>query len=660
MAVAAILLCSSAFAQKAAKKPVDFNAKPDFISPVYGPTGVKVKIVSGAIDSKGVITARVQITDSAGNPLDRLGVQTPGAVSMSLICAVIPNGQTQYFSYTTSVAAATINNNPSQTQAANDSGGTWTQNAIGDYTYTFKTAAPTGYDVTATHTIGVSAQRDLSAFGTFTEWLETDNDTFNFVPNGTAVKTVRQVVATAACNQCHDPMYGHGGSRIKVELCIMCHQPQTINPDTQLTMDMKVLIHKIHDGSSLPSVVAGTPYRIWHRGAWSDFSTVVFPQDVRNCTTCHTAGATPQADNWKTNPSMAACGSCHDDVNFATGKNHVNYPVSSDTQCSACHASTKTYDFDASIPGAHAQPNYATALPGIVGKFVSVTNTAPGQAPTVTFSLVDKTGKGYNIANLTQVRLTIAGNNTDYGISLARTAETVPTTQTGSGGQYTYQMTTKLPTNAAGSYTISLEAKNTVTLLAGTTQQMTATDVSNPVEYYFSVDKSAVAPRRQVVGLANCSKCHSDLNFVHGAGRNSPQECVICHNPTLTDGTSHQSVNFAWQIHSIHRGESLANPYVLGTANYQTLRFPGDLKDCTQCHLPGTYRTENVGAKAAVQSPGGFTPTTPPISAACQGCHDDQATASHTLANTTSLGESCNTCHASGADFAVDTVHVRQ
>ena len=59
-------------------------------------------------------------------------------------------------------------------------------------------------------------------------------------------------------------------------------------------MDMKVLAHKIHMGSSLPSVKAGTPYRIWHRGAWSDFSTVVFPQDVRNCTTCHSSDA-PQA-----------------------------------------------------------------------------------------------------------------------------------------------------------------------------------------------------------------------------------------------------------------------------------------------------------------------------------------------------------------------------
>jgi OmcA/MtrC family decaheme c-type cytochrome len=200
------------------------------------------------------------------------------------------------------------------------------------------------------------------------------------------VTVTRSVVTTDACNQCHDPLIGHGGSRLKVELCIMCHTPQTINPDTQLTQDMKVLIHKIHMGSSLPSVKAGTPYRIWHRGAWSDFSTVVFPQDVRNCTTCHAKGAT-QADNWKTNPSAAACGSCHDDVNFATGANHVNLPQPDDKQCKNCHTANAVSDFDASVPGAHLIPSNSTSLPGLVTKVLKVDNATPGNAPTVTFSV---------------------------------------------------------------------------------------------------------------------------------------------------------------------------------------------------------------------------------------------------------------------------------
>ena len=645
---------------KAAKKPVDFTAKLNGTTDSLGKTGVVPKIQSAAIAKDGTITVRVTIVDSNDLALDRLGAVTPGPVSMSFIAAYIPAGQSQYVSYTTSVSKPTLNlTMPPQTQAANDSGGTFATNSIGDYTYTFKTKAPATFDATVTTSIGVSAQRDLSAYGTFDEWSETGNDVFNFVPNGSPVTVTRSIATTADCNQCHDPLIGHGGSRLKVELCIMCHSPQTINADTGLTMDMKVLIHKIHMGSSLPSVIAGTPYRIWHRGAWSDFSTVVFPQDVRNCTTCHGADA-PQADNYKTNPSAVACTSCHDDVNLATGVNHVGGPQIDDKQCAGCHPSVQYTEFDASIPGAHLIPANSKALPGIVVTINTVTNATPGNAPTVNFTVKDKSGNPIDITKLTSFRFVMTGNNVDYGVQMARVSETtVAATATGANGVYTYTMVNKIPATATGSYTISAEASNNVTLDAGTTLSTAATDVASPVEFYFTVDNSKLAPRRQVVSLANCSTCHVNLEFVHGGTRNNTQECVLCHNPTLSDGTSGQSVDFDVQIHSIHRGESLANPYTLGTTNYQDVRFPGDLRDCTKCHLPGTYLVENVGAKALVASPGGFTKTTPPISAACQGCHDDIATASHALVNTSVLGESCTACHAAGEEFSVDRVHQR-
>jgi OmcA/MtrC family decaheme c-type cytochrome len=620
--------------------------------------GIIVKIVSASIASDGTITARATITDPSGMPLDRAGITTPGSVSMSFIAAYIPAQKTQYVSYSTTTLKATLNSNPAQVQAANDSGGTLTTNAVGDYTYTFKTKAPANFDPTATHAIGVSVNRNLSAFMTYDEWSEVANDVFNFVPNGAKVSVVRSVVSTGACNNCHNPLIGHGGSRLTVELCILCHQPQTINPDTQLTQDMPVLIHKIHMGSSLPSVIAGTPYRIWHRGNWSDFSTVVFPMDARNCTACHTGA--PQADNWKTNPSRAACGACHDDVNFATGQNHVGYPVLSDSECKSCHASVATRDLDASIPGAHVIPNNSSLLPGIVAKVVSVDNAVPGSAPTVTFSVADKAGKPVDISKLTRIRVVLAGPNTDYqtGAAGVRASED-PSKTAGTNGTYKYTMTNKIPTGAKGSYTVSIEANNAVTLYTGTAQQTSASDNAKPVEFYFSVDGSKVAPRRVVVTTEKCAACHNDLAFVHGGNRAAVQECVICHNPTLVDGTSKQSVNLAWQIHSIHRGESLANPYVLGTTNYQEVRFPGDLRVCTTCHVNNSYRPDNIGAVAQVTSTGGFLPTTPPISAACMGCHDDIYTAAHALINTTSLGESCVVCHGADDTFSVDKVHSR-
>jgi OmcA/MtrC family decaheme c-type cytochrome len=662
LVLAPIVLLNTAFADDHPVKPaVDFNANAmlNGVSTSLGKTGVVVKIQSAAIAKDGTITARVTIVDADGLPLDRLGVASNGPISMSLIAAYIPAGQTQYVSYTTTVAKATINSNPNQIQAANDSGGAFTTNVIGDYLYTFKTKAPVTFDATATNAIGVSAQRDLSAFGTFDEWSETSNDVFNFVPDGSPVKVTRSVVTTDACNQCHNPLIGHGGSRLKVELCIMCHTPQTTNPDTLLTQDMKVLVHKIHMGSSLPSVKAGTPYRIWHRGAWSDFSTVVFPQDVRNCTTCHAAGAA-QADAWKTNPSAAVCGSCHDDANFATGVNHAGGPQLNDNECKNCHGSNATMDFDASIPGAHLIPANSTSLAGLVAKVLKVDGATPGNAPTVTFSVMDKSGRAVDISTLASIRVVLGGPNTDYqtGPGAMRVSED-PSKTVGSNGVFAYTMTNKIPAGAVGSFTASIEARNSVTLLPGTTIATPATDAAKPVEFYFSVDQSAMAARRQVVSTEKCSACHVDLAFVHGGTRSATQECTVCHNPSLADGTSGQSVSFASQIHSIHRGENLANPYVLGTTNYQDVRFPGDLRDCSTCHVGNSYLVENVGAKAAVASPGGFTKTTPPITAACQGCHDDIATASHALANTTVLGESCAACHSAGEQFSVDRVHQR-
>jgi hypothetical protein len=60
-------------------------------------------------------------------------------------------------------------------------------------------------------------------------------------------------------------------------------------------------------------------------------------------------------------------------------------------------------------------------------------------------------------------------------------------------------MTNKIPAAAVGSYTVSIEASNTVTLLPGTVIATPAVDAAKPVEFYFSVDKSAVVARRQVV-----------------------------------------------------------------------------------------------------------------------------------------------------------------
>ena len=221
--------------------------------------GLVFKVASASIASDGTITARVLVTDSEGLPLDRLGIETPGTISMSLIAATIPNGKEQYTSYTTRIATA-VSGGATATQASADSGGTFTANAVGDYTYTFKTKAPSGFDTTATHTVAVYGSRNLTSFDLGTNYASA---TLNFVPNGNKVTVTRDVIRDSSCNKCHYNLAFHGGSRVGIALCVLCHTPQTTDPNTGNTLNLPVLAHEIHMGASAPNAQAGNPYKIY-------------------------------------------------------------------------------------------------------------------------------------------------------------------------------------------------------------------------------------------------------------------------------------------------------------------------------------------------------------------------------------------------------------
>lgn len=169
------------------------------------------------------------------------------------------------------------------------------------------------------------------------------NLAFDFMPSATGPGAMlidgdgnqayaRDIVTIDACNQCHYKIQygfprgnntsGHFGSRTDTKTCVMCHTPQ----NTSGQGDMSPMIHKIHMGERLDKVesVVGIPV-----------NEVRYPQDQRNCTTCHKGTL---KDTWKT-ASKKACGSCHNGVNFDTGAGHVA-GVQPDSLCSVCHSPT--------------------------------------------------------------------------------------------------------------------------------------------------------------------------------------------------------------------------------------------------------------------------------------------------------------------------------
>jgi OmcA/MtrC family decaheme c-type cytochrome len=694
-----LTLLAAAGAQAGSRKPIRdlytphqkafflTTASVEFVRP-----GLTIAVQSASIAADGTITAAYTLSDPSGLPLDSAGITTPGAVSLSFIAAAIPKGQEQYVSYITRAVTGTVI--PTTSQPTNDVGGATVSNGNGQYTYTFKTKAA-GFDPAATSTIGIYGSRDLSLYNLGLNYAST---TFNFVPNGSSVVTTRDVIRDASCNRCHDQLSAHGGSRRGIALCVMCHTPQNVDPITGNSLDLKVMAHQIHMGAQLPSVVAGTPYTfVGYQNAVSDFSAVVDPADPRRCQVCHdqTTGAA-QATLYATNPTRVACGSCHNNVNFVTGANHLAGAQPDDSRCSTCHTSQGTSDFDNSVVGAHVVPADSSLLSGLVATIKSVANTSAGSAPTVTFTLRDSKGNGVAPSSLGSGSLTMAGPTSDYGsagFGVASTpgyvTESFTKTACTPDGTCVYTFTHPIPAGSTGTYAIAIEAIRTETLLPGARNQQTVTyGAANPVTY-FSVDGSALLPRRTVVSQANCNQCHYSLSE-HGTLRNNVAYCVMCHNALNSDAATRatstsaadksqpaQGIDFDLLVHRVHFGPNAVatgakSPYVVigyGGARYDlshTLYPPlspagvaGDTRNCSMCHVGSTILNLPLGLSPALDPQGWINPNQA-VANSCSGCHTSKSQAGHSLLNTSSqLGETCDICHAAGTVNPVDQVHAQ-
>jgi OmcA/MtrC family decaheme c-type cytochrome len=666
----------------------------DFVRP-----GLVITVNSASIANSGAITVTYTLTDPAGLPLDAAGVTTPGAVSLTYVASYIPKGQEQYVAYTT--APATGKALGTVTRPTFEEAGAGTQVGPGQYTYTLTHMAPVGFDPTVTTTVAVVGSRNLTAFNLSTYYAA---NTYNFVPNGSPVTVTRDVIRTASCNTCHDQLVFHGGHALGMEMCVLCHQPQNVDPTTGNTLDLKVMAHKIHMGSSLPSVVAGGTYEIaGYMGSISNFSTVIDPASAQRCEVCHsqTTGAA-QEKAFLMEPSRAACQACHDDVNFATGANHPGGIQNDDKECADCHIPQGEMPFDASILGAHVVSNDTpatypqnpdTAISSIVVTITGVTNGAAGQKPVVSYTVKDINGVpiALNDPTLEDMQFTLAGPTSDYGYTSFGSDVTTPgyvgedgtqgTCDKNGNCMYTFQHA--IPATATGTYAIGVESErleNVSMLLAGTTStQQVESGTPNSI-FYFSVDGSPVAARRTVVAETNCNQCHVHLTL-HGNRRNDPQYCVMCHNPSDTDfsqrpaGQTAQSINMALMVHKIHDGVNIVanggKPYIVAgfggsSHNFSGILYPAfspsgsvnDLANCAMCHVNSSEQNDlNLSGLNPVVDPQGLINPVQPFTSACTACHVGIPPASHALSNTTSLGEACAVCHGSGAAYAVDQVH---
>lgn len=555
--------------------------------------------------------------------------------------------------------------------------GMFVDNSDGTYTYTFAnalTAYPAGptFDETKTHRLGIEIRGQAPI---------ASNGIIDFLPTGGDPSFERKIVDNDTCNACHDRLEFHGGPRTDVDYCVTCHNPSSIDGDTLNTVDMKALIHNIHAGRD-GYVIIG------FRGTVHDYSDVVWPQDVRNCQTCHEESDTntPQASNWRMVQNRAACGTCHyDDGNDANGVHDyaiedgvhpLDLTFDDDTQCAICHApDSDIFDGAVRVAVAHELPAQIESQ-RFQYNIVNVFDMTVGMTPTVEISVTNPLdGTSYDILNdvefttcaggASRLAVSIAWNTTDYtntgtGAAPAQPMSLNPlacfgnpgaTPVVGSPGVFSVTAATAIPATAIGTAAVTIDGHPAVDI-DGVVNRI---PVKNVVSYV-GIDGATASDRREVVDIANCDNCHKELSL-HGNNRtDNPQVCVVCHNPNATDsnrrnppcsdtlGTNDTPIDMKYMIHAIHAsGETGVSYDVCGFGNSAhsfNFHYPGHIDNCEGCHKSGTYYPVDPSMVLGTTIDDGADPTTPmddivisPNSAVCSTCHVSDLAKQHMMQN---------------------------
>jgi OmcA/MtrC family decaheme c-type cytochrome len=695
------------------------------------PTGTATATITSVTfnPDNAVVTFTFTATDTAGNPVPADILLTPSGSNLAYarftIAKLVPglefprSGGTyrtpdEWFHY-----GPRSHRSPSQLTF---SGGVYTFTFVEDVVLNLSEA---GY----THRAGIEI------YG-IPNGPRSVNPTFDFVPDQAGPSytfaQTRDIVTTAACNECHDPLgytpSFHGSRRVETKYCGLCHNANNdLAPQSgalgapSVPIPFAKAIHGLHTGQDLLVFEDGVNH--------GDFTEITYPawQDIRNCTKCHKGAA--NSGNWRTVPSITACGSCHTDVNFATGTGHLG-GSQNNTTCGLCH-NPDVLDIELSHRTVNATPNNPNVPSGLAIFKYFIDNVAVDGAgvASVTFR-IQKNGAPLDLSTYPPAGFTggpsflLAWALPQDGISAPadynnRNSPAPPSSSTGNG--------------AGDAPSVSLASvAGSLTVLDNTAKQYRASLTSSPfpagaimravaIQSYFTQTAAydgngdgvldnigrhtpsvvMVVPgdtvRRQVVKSGydpvtgepiGCLECHETIEGHGGSRVNNVQVCVFCHNPNKSSSGRtvdpaninpevvaalgsepltypEASNNFKNMIHGIHRASTRPYEFVRNFRNgsyynWSDVTFPGDLKDCTKCHIGDTYRPEKlpagvlynvertttgnpsetradiIAARASV--PNSTDLVDSPIAGACYYCHDSALAKSHFLQNGGTIG----------------------
>lgn len=440
-------------------------------------------------------------------------------------------------------------------------------------------------------------------------------------------------------------------------------------------------VHGVHMGEGLKLPENTNPTN----GAFRDYTEVVFPQNAKNCTACHTN------DNWKNKPSRLGCGTCHDNTWFgdqtavpAGYKSHEGGIQTDESKCTVCHTNDNApiTSAIAPVPTAHRipPPTFKHTMELVMSRPANGSYYAAGETPQITITIKDA-ATGAVIDPRTIAEPKVASNVTssewrraNLFVSGPRQG-TKPVLTTASGlatKSYTYanndlrvrvSPANEDPRITRSATAITYQLGDVAGLKPGTysafVETMPAAPLGGIALINFQVGTAAV--EKQVA--TNCAGCHGD-NRMHAsyfAVPFSPDICKNCHdyerqlsgmNDWARSNAGFGAGPLSRRAHGVHFGKYLNYPKeVHPTYDYSGVILPQDVRNCVKCHsaeTSGTWITE-------------------PSRLACLSCHDSDAAQAHGRVNT-QLGptgdlygadavETCKTCHAAGKEFPVDAAH---
>jgi 5-methylcytosine-specific restriction endonuclease McrA len=426
-------------------------------------------------------------------------------------------------------------------------------------------------------------------------------------------------------------------------------------------------------------------------GNFRNYAGVVFPPDVRNCTTCHTD------DRWKTEPSRLACGSCHDNTWFGPTADlpagmvkHTGGRATTDAVCANCHLPDAGDGSAKSVSEAHAIEPFPfknaielTMSTPANGKFY-----AAGDKPKVTIKVLDKaTGTAVNPATIVEPAVSTnvqpaEWRAAEFYVNGPR-AHSLPVLTTAAAAKATNV------SRASNDLRVRLKASNEDTnvtrfsdaivyqlgdvadLAPGTyTVYMyvrPGTGIGGTATLNFNVgstnEESQIAPFKMMVNgkEQGCVTCHGQgrIHTSNRADLMDPDGCRACHDYArqMPGKTAWSQNHFGFgvdplsrRIHGVHYGRYLARPEE-NTAGISEIIFPQDVRNCTKCHADPKNSTWNEK----------------PSRLACLACHDSTAAVAHgnlmtwdpTPADPWSGDEqeSCEVCHGKDSDSSAAKVH---